>query len=775
MIYDFNSIPNELKRCPHWIVWRKEEREGKPTKVPYQVNGEMAQSNNKRTWSTFHTAIHHYKKGGYDGIGFMFSKDDPYIGIDIDHCIQNGEFSSLADEVIEMMDSYTELSPSGDGVHIIVKGELPIQKGTGKKNPELGLEIYRSGRYFTFTGHSKNVNEIVERTDELALLFQKYLKEKESSVVKTVAKKDSNISNLSNFELWEKMFNSKNGQSIRALFEGDLINNDHSSTDLALCNHLAFWTDKDRFKMDSMFRESSLMRDKWDEQRGELTYGEMTIENAISSTMSTIADFEEEPFEIFIEDNDGEDTFQLKQPTFMRTDLGNAERLVYHSEKDIRYNNVFKKWYLWNGKRWVEDDTNQIGIMAKNTVRSIYNEASKQEDDSVRTALSKHAVQSESRSRIEAMISLAKSELPITPDELDQDKWLFNCNNGVINLKTGEFLPHKKEYFMNKISSVNYNPKADCPIWKQFLKDIMQDEHGNVKHDLIDFLQKSIGYSLTGDTSEQVLFILYGKGRNGKSTFLDTIRHLLGDYGTQANTESFTVKKNDSIRSDLATLKGSRFVSAAESEEGARLAESLIKQLTGGDPIQARFLYGNPFVFIPEFKLFFMTNYKPNIGGSDLGIWRRIRLIPFAVTIPEEKLDKHLGEKLIEQEMPGILRWAVEGCLKWQKEGLGYPQDVKEATDEYKNEMDSIGNFLNENCVVNENAKCYTKDLYFKYEDWCEDTGEYLFPKVKFNRKVEERGYKKKKDNKGFYFQGLGINFSSTPSFTTYSSFKKKI
>ncbi|MCM3665541.1 phage/plasmid primase, P4 family [Mesobacillus subterraneus] len=770
MKYDFTDIPDELKKANQWIVWKSELREGedKPTKVPYQTNGVMAQSNNKRTWSSFHSAVHTYNKGGYEGIGFMFSKEDPYIGIDIDKCYKDGKFSELADEVIEMMDSYTELSPSGTGVHIIVKGELPIEKGTGKKNSKLGLEIYRYGRYFTFTGKSQNVYEIVERTSELSLLFKKYFPDddKKPSTVKKPVKKQNDIVNLSNSEIWVKMFKSKNGSHIQSLYNGELIDGDHSSTDLALCNHLAFWTNKDIYKMDDMFRESGLYREKWDKQHSSdgRTYGEMTLEAAMQSTHNTIADFEPKTYKINILNY--EEPIE-KAPNFMRTDLGNAERLIYRFGKDLRYNNAFKKWYIWDGKRWREDDTNQIKQMAKHTVRMIYKEASQEEESEARAALSKHAVGSESRSRLEAMIALSESEVPILPDDMDKDQMLFNCANGVVNLETGEFLEHNREFYMNKISPIAYDPNADCPLWKKFLEDIMQDEEGNVKQELINFLQKAIGYALTGDTSEQVLFFLYGKGRNGKSTFLDTIRYLFGDYGQQTNTETFSVRKNEGARSDLATLKGSRLVAASESEEGARLAESLIKQLTGGEPIQARFLYGNPFVYKPEFKIFFTTNHKPIIKGSDEGIWRRIRLVPFTVTIPKEKVDKHLGDKLLQQEMSGILRWAVEGCLKWQKEGLGNPKEVQEATDDYRGEMDAVGNFLKEYCVFNDAAKCYVKDLYQKYEEWCIENGEYLLTRPKFNRKVEERGYKKNRDNKGYYFNGLGINFS----FSSYSSY----
>ncbi|MGG1624393.1 DNA primase, partial [Bacillus subtilis] len=231
-------------------------------------------------WSTFATIMKFFNEQEYDGIGFMFSKDDPFIGIDIDHCVNDGVLSPFAQEIIQTINSYTEYSPSGEGVHIIAKGKLPLRgPGTGRKNIDKGLEVYRHGRYFTFTGNSLDVGPVQERSEEIKTIFDKYLTEREEAKsVSARSQSGSDMSNLSNKEIWERMFNSKNGKSIQDLFNGQLINGDHSSTDMALCNHLAFWTDKDATKMDSMFRESNLFREKWDRQHSAdgATYGEMT-------------------------------------------------------------------------------------------------------------------------------------------------------------------------------------------------------------------------------------------------------------------------------------------------------------------------------------------------------------------------------------------------------------------------------------------------------------------------------------------------------------------
>ncbi|MDL5143119.1 phage/plasmid primase, P4 family [Bacillus atrophaeus] len=768
-MYDFKNIPQELKNAPQWILWRSEERNGKKTKVPYQIDGNMAQSSNKRTWSTFTTILKFFNQQEYDGIGFMFSKDDPFIGIDIDHCVEAGVLSPFAQEIVDTIGSYTEYSPSGEGVHIIAKGKLPLRgPGTGRKNTDKGLEVYRHGRYFTFTGHSLDIGPVEERTEEIKVLFDQYLTDKEEA--KPVTPKTgtpTDISSLSNKEIWERMFNSKNGKNIQDLFNGHLINDDHSSTDMALCNHLAFWTDKDVAKMDSMFRESELFREKWDRQHSSdgATYGEMTIATAIYSTGSTISDLmeqQEQPYEVYFSQPTAaqvEDTEEIidTPPTFHLTELGNAERIVYYHGKNIRYCNELE-WLIWNGKMWQEDSKRKIEAITAQTLRALYGEAQATEDGYRKKQLNDWAKKCERRNIRMNTILDTRPMVSVRKQELDSHKYLFNCENGVIDLKTGDLLPHDRDLLFTKISPVAYEKDADCPNWKAFMESIFIDEQGKTNYEIIEFLQKAIGYSLTGETTEQVMFFLFGNGRNGKSTFINTVQHLLGDYGRQTNSDTFIKKKNDtSINNDIARLDGARFVSAVESEEGQQLSESLVKQITGGEKMSARFLRQEYFEFTPEFKVFFTTNHKPIVKGSDEGIWRRIRLVPFTVTIPKDKIDKQLPKKLAA-EMPGILRWAVEGCLMWQKDGLTEPEDIRKATEGYREDMDILGPYMEERCVQHPTAKVEAKELYKDYKDWCYENDEIELKNRAFYRQLEIRGFKKYRGNynKNF-FDGIGL------------------
>ena len=386
-------------------------------------------------------------------------------------------------------------------------------------------------------------------------------------------------------------------------------------------------------------------------------------------------------------------------------------------------------------------------------MRSIYQEAGAEDDDDLRKALSKHARSSEARNRIDNMLELGKSEpgIPITVDELDDDPWAFNCTNGALDLQTGQLREHRREDLITKLAPVAYDPTAECPQFLAFLEQIMD---GN--QDLIRFLQRAIGYSLTGLTREQVLFLLYGLGANGKSTLLEALAMLLGDYAQQADFATFLVRRNEGPRNDIARLRGARFVSATEAESGARMSEVLVKQLTGGDTVTARFLHQEFFDFKPEFKLWLAANHKPVIRGTDNAMWRRIKLIPFAVTIPESEQDKNLPAKL-QAELSGILAWAVRGCLEWQEHGLGEPEAVKAATGEYREEMDVLGDFLAECCILELGATAKATELYRNYKSWCEQNGIRELSQRVFGSGLTERGVERQRKTDGWYRLGIGL------------------
>lgn len=442
--------------------------------------------------------------------------------------------------------------------------------------------------------------------------------------------------------------------------------------------------------------------------------------------------------------------------SFNRTDMGNAERLIARYGDRLRYCHAMNNWMVWTGKQWKEDKDGQAERLAKDTVRAIYFEAGEEVEEQERKSLGAHAIKSESKARIRDMLILAQSEpgVPLQRDELDANPWLLNCINGTIDLYTGQLRPHNRADLLTKCLVTPYQPDATCPRWLAFLHTIFA---GNTA--IITFIQRALGYALTGDTSEQCFFLFYGTGQNGKSTLLEVVQGILEDYAQAAEFKAFLARDNEGIRNDIARMNGKRMVIAKESDKGRRLAEAMIKSLTGGDTITARFLHQEYFDFRPQFKLFLAANHKPEIKGTDLGIWRRVRLVPFTVTIPEAQKDKDLPRKLRE-EAAGILAWMIQGCLDWQREGLGLPEVVRSATDSYRAEMDVIARFLSESCQSSEGEKVGSSALLKAYEDWCNDNGE-RYDAKQLRLALQERGYQSKRGTGGRYvWHGIALRES---------------
>ncbi len=435
------------------------------------------------------------------------------------------------------------------------------------------------------------------------------------------------------------------------------------------------------------------------------------------------------------------------------TDLGNARRFVKQHGAGLRYVRAWG-WLVWDGRRWTHDETGEVMQRAKEIPDLIRVEALRRPPGTpLRKTLLQWAFKSESRARLEAMVALAQTEpsIAVLADTFDADPWVLNVVNGTLNLRTGALRRHSREDLITKLAPVDYNPAATCPRFEAFLDRIMA---GNV--DLIRFLQRAIGYSLTGLATEQVLFILHGTGANGKSTFLEALRHVLGDYAVQADPSTFLKRDPDAIRNDVARLRGARFISAVEIGFGRHLDEALVKQATGGDTITARLLYREPFEFMFTGKVFLACNHKPEIRGADLGIWRRIRLIPFEVTIPPEEQDRHLLD-VLKGEAPGILGWAVEGYLDWQREGLVTTGAVVEATARYREASDTLAGFLAERCVLDPESWSSASELYRAYRQWAEDAGERPMSKRRFGQMLAERGFKLDRANRPMVWVGLAL------------------
>ena len=438
------------------------------------------------------------------------------------------------------------------------------------------------------------------------------------------------------------------------------------------------------------------------------------------------------------------------------TDSGNAKRIFRMFHDRVRHVTDWGQWLIYDGARWQRDTTNEILQMSFTALSTIYSDAVSEPDESKQKALYKWATRSESLPSRRNAVNLCAVEkgIAITPNGLDLDKWKLNLKNGTIDLKTGELLPHNRDDLITKMAPIKFDAAATCPRWEEFLSQVLGEDE-----ETIEYVQKFIGYSMTGEVTEQVLGFLHGTGANGKSTFLGILQKLFGDYSRQAAPELLVQKKGGDHPTAVADLKGARFVVSTEIERGRGLAEVLVKQLTGGDTMKARFMRQDFFEFEPTHKIFLAANHKPIIRGNDEAIWRRIRLIPFEITIPPEERDHQLPEKLAA-ELPGILNWALEGCLKWQKQGLQESQAVSQATAAYRGEMDMLSDFLAECCEDDSSEVVIVKDLYETYLGWCEENNERTVTKRLFGMMLMERGYKQGRNRKARYWEGLRLKKS---------------
>lgn len=433
-------------------------------------------------------------------------------------------------------------------------------------------------------------------------------------------------------------------------------------------------------------------------------------------------------------------------------DAGNADRLIAAFGERIRYVPELKAWLVWRNGHWRACSRDKIIELAVAVIRSLFNQAAETTNQADRTILYRWAKASLQITRLDAMVTLAQSKCAVSVDELDADPLVLGVRNGVVNLRNGEFRAARPEDLITKIANVDFDPGAICPMWEKTLDLCMGGDA-----ELVGFLQRAAGYSITGLTVEQVFFFLYGTGCNGKSTIVNVLREIVGGHAVQSQPETIMAQRNSNPSGptpEIARLAGVRFVAMVETEDGQRLAESRIKQMTGGDAMTARVLHGYPFDFVPIFKLWLAGNHRPVVRGDDHGIWRRIRIIPFTKIIPPEALDKKLPEKL-RAEYPGILNWLIRGCIDWQRNGLTVPTKVAKEVEQYKSDMDLIAQWLDENCNVGPHLESRARFAYRNFAEWAKAGGHGVITEIRFAQKMAERGFTKYRSRDGQRYRGF--------------------
>lgn len=737
---DYSRIPNEMKAAQRWVGWRLEER----GKVPYNPKSMgFAKSNDPSTWSDFDTAKSTMEQVGLDGIGFMMG--DGWLCIDLDDHGQG--LAKEAEEECDRLGCYKERSQSGKGIHYVGKGHLP-EGGRRKGN----VEMYDGVRFLAMTGDAdwdpqRNIPDI---TEQVARIHARFIGGKPTQTQSAASQTQAGTVT----DWRERLAKGLNSNPrMHALYMGDMSGYpSHSEADMALCSMLAFWLAGDESAMDQAFRESSLMRPKWDERRGAMAYGQATIRTAAMSCQSHYEPKETTPQWYGQKSQNGKNPPKTStKKRYDLTDTGNAERFVDEFGAELRYDFDRKSWMHWDGERWERDDKAIAKTLADRMISEMKEELL-MGDGEIDAKTAKNINRLASSAGKEAMLKEAQhmGDMPTKNEDYDSDPWLLNCKSGVIDLRTGEMIGHQRKLMCAKECGCAVDMETEPTRWLSFLDEVFGEG------EMPKFIQRAVGYTLTGITKEQCFFQCYGEGANGKSVFLDVMREMLGDYAVNSQAETILQRGAgfaNSANSEVARMAGARFVRTNEPNEGSRFNEGLVKQLVGGDATTARYLYGNEFEFRPMFKLWMATNYKIEVRGTDFGIWRRMKVIPFKNRFEGDKADKDLTDKL-RKELPAILGWAVKGCLQWQKEGLNEPQAIKDEQTQYRKDMDILSKFAEEACNIRPEAKAKASQLYKAYADWAKEGHEFIMTQTKFGIEMSKR-YPKTQTRNGAVYQGI--------------------
>ena len=766
------TLPRELRDRDQWVVWRYEVRGGKRTKVPYDPRtGKKARAGDPQTWTSYTVALLAFASGRYAGIGFEFSAEDPYCGIDLDHSIVDGVVQPWAREILALLptNSYTELSPSGLGLHVIVRA----RKAGDRSRISIGdgaVEIYDRARFFTVSGAllAPTTTTVAEAQEGLDALYRKLFDP--ARRLNGCPQPAVGPAHASDQQALDRAFASRNGTEIRALWNGDTSGYpSHSEADLALCSHLWFWTDGDAAQVDALFRRSGLMRAKW----GRTDYREATIARAAdgsstrgrrnssgdSNGTSRHAHRSEVPTAA------PQSTIELDPldaPQSYDTHRANAWRLAKRHGGELRFAPGLG-FLIYDGRRWKSSQHEALRLASRvskyicEEAAAIMRQAAETEDEEQRKALEKRAEKlsawartSEQGNAIRESLKLTAPLVATEPSEFDRHPLLLNVENGTVDLEEGTILPHSPGDFLTKVAPVWYYPEAEAPLWREFIDRIMGG-----RQSLARYLQKAMGYSLTGLVREQCLFFSYGHGQNGKTTFLEAVRETLGgDYVIKAAPDLLMLSNLGRPHpSEVVDLRGARLVICQEVAPGKTFDAQKLKELTGERWLKARQMYGQWFEFEATSKLWLAANHRPRTKDNSLAFWRRVHLVPFTETITSP--DRRFSAKLAA-EKSGILNWLLEGTRLYLEEGLEAPPEVTAAVEEYRSESDTLRQFIAECCVTGTTCEVRATELWTAYEAYARERDLPTIRRRDLKTELLNRGLRQPpRRSDGFYYLGL--------------------
>ena len=780
------NLPAELRERPQWVVWRyiwQDERDDW-AKIPHNAkSGRYAEPDNPKTWTTFDAALSAYQTGRWDGLGYVFSEDDPFVGVDLDDC-RNPETEVIEPWAVSLLgelDTYCEISPSGTGLKAICKGTWPVR---GKRRGN--VEVYRSGRYFALTGHVRTWtrSEIVDAQAALDALWGKW--NVETAKTTTGGGQGAGPVFVGDSEVIRRIECStrrRDAEKFSRLFDGDTSGyKSASEADLALCNLLAFYSGGDAGQVDRVFQQSALYRPKWDKvhRPDGATYGAMTVAKAMERDRFYDPNYRSDapppakPPDLTAPADLPPPSHDDVLAALARGELGDAELLAARWAGRIAYDHAEQGWHTWTGHCWQRDERKQVDALPGTKLAALYlasaADAAKSDDRKQADALSERARLLWRRNRIANILHLAARQdaLSLSGREWDAQPWLLAVKNGVIDLHTGDLRPGQPGDHLRTRAPTEWGGlDAPAPRWERFLSEVFDGDD-----DLIAFVQRLLGYAITGLSTEHVLPILWGKGRNGKDTLLKALSHALGPGFADAVPEEVFIDagraNGGNAQPHVYKLRGLRLAWASETEEGARLKAGQVKLISGGGVLTARPLYGAPVSWEATHTVLLITNHRPHVSADDYAMWKRIVLIPFALSFVDEpkdanerQRDLNLDAKL-KAEAPGILAWLVRGCLAWQSEGLRPPECVKTATESYRSDEDTLGQWLAECCIVGDNYTCRAQAAYRSYDAWCTEMHLRALTGTSFGKKISER-FRKEHTRNGWQYVGIGLLTDQSP------------
>jgi len=722
----------DLKLQPRWVCYDA-------NKAPIDVRtGKYAKSTDPSTWTTYDVAKAYADRRGLPGVGVVFNGDG-IVGIDLDDALESiGEDDdgapmykrhAYAVHLMNLNKSYTEVSPSKTGIHII--GTATIPQSLKQPLEGIGVEVYATARYFTFTediiGDCEELNSIQDIVnqifDDVELTKEpqpepshdlpapqetpsKWIEAVINNRIKAAVKKVTNAPDGQRHIERIRAARLLGGYMVSAEREGVHVLSDNDAINLLMkarppAKHAEH---KERLALVSGLQYGRAKPIDLPKPSAPIAPIAKKMPTVLTETTQSVESIEDE------------ETYHL-------TDLGNGRRLVRACGDKLCYVAEWKQWLVWDGQRWAKGDDAGVVRLAHRVALDIYTEIANEPDSDRRKDITKWAVASESAMRIDAMIKSARPYLTKAPSLFDTHAHLLNVANGTVNLQTMQITAHDPAQYLTKIVDVAYDENTPMsPRWAKFLRTVFNDDN-----ELEAYVQRAVGYTLTGHTDEHCLFFCYGDGANGKSTFMKALEIISGEFSTTASIEALLEKRNDGDNATptVAGLVGMRLATAQEMPDGKRFDESLIKSITGGDTISARMLYGSIFKFVPTHTLWLTGNHKPRITGTDAGIWRRIRIVPFTANIPEDqRRDSREIAKEFHEDASAILQWAVLGAYLWYKNGIGTCEAVENATTEYRGEEDIVARFLQTMCVTGESKRVAKTVLYAAWKEWAEDEGE---------------------------------------------------